>query len=149
MQFACTWADLLRIGCWLAPLAGVTGLFSFLSFPVWDYHLSIGCSGKSERRGLSPEFSFWVSIFVSATRLPGFISSTTGFSHWSGQEQEAPSPVTFSEKATQTSGICFEVKFRSGLCISTLKFWLRFVTIPYVYLAFASGGAGTSSPPRR
>ena len=52
---------------------------------------------------------------MSGTRLPGFISSTTGFSRWPGQEQEAPFPVIFSEKATQTSGICFVVKvwFRS------------------------------------
>jgi len=54
-----------------------------------------------------------------------------------------------SDKATQTSGICFEVKFCFGLCISKLKFRLRFVTIPDVCVAFASGGAGTSIPPRR
>jgi len=64
-------------------------------------------------RGRCPEVSFWVLIFVSETRLPGFISSTTGLSRWPDQEHEAPSPVIFSEKATQTSGICFEAKFVS------------------------------------
>ena len=68
-------------------------------------------SVESERRGRCSEVSSWVLVFVSGTRLPGFISSTTGFSRWPGQEQEAPSPVIFSKKATQTSGICFEVKF--------------------------------------
>ena len=131
----------------------MTSLFYLLSFPVCGYRLSIGCSGESERRGRCPEVSFWVLIFVSETRLPGFISSTTGFSRWPGQKQEAPSPVIFSEKATQTSGICFEVKFCFGLCISKLKFRVCFVTIPDVCEAFASGGAGTSTgtslPPRR
>ena len=86
---------------------------------------------------------------MSGTRLPGFISSTGGFSRWPGQEQEALSPVIFSEKSTHTSGICFEVKFCFGLCISKLKFRLGFVTISDVCLAFASGGAGTSLPPRK
>jgi len=86
---------------------------------------------------------------VPKTRPPGFISSTSGFSRWPGQEQEAPSPVISSEKATQTSGICFEVKIGFGLCISKLKFRLYFATFPGVCLAFASGGAGTSLPPRR
>jgi len=57
--------------------------------------------------------------------------------------------VLFSEKATQTSGICFEVKFCFGLCISKLKFRLCFVTIPDICLAFSLGGAGTSLPPRK
>jgi len=88
-------------------------------------------------------------MLVAGTRLPGFISSSTGFSRWPGQEQEAPSPVILSEKATQTSGMCFEVKFCFGLCISKLKFRLCFVTIPDVCLAFASGEAGTSLTPRK
>ena len=86
---------------------------------------------------------------MSETRLPGFISSITGFSRWPGQEQEAPSTVIFSEKVTQTSGICFEVKFCFGVCISKLKCRLCFVIIPYVCLAIASGVARTSLPPRR
>jgi len=86
---------------------------------------------------------------VSETRLPGFISSTTGFSCWPGQEKEAPSPVIFSKKAMQTSRLCFEVKLCFGLCISKLKFRLCFVAIPDVCIAFASGGAGTSLPPLR
>jgi len=116
---------------------------------VWGYRLSIGYSGETETWGRCPEVSFWLLIFVSETRLPGFISSTTGFSRWPGQEQETPSPVIFSEKATQMSGICFEVKFCFGLCISKLTFRLCFVTILDVCLEFASGGAGTSIPPRK
>jgi len=81
--------------------------------------------------------------------FPFMVLRVRGFSRWPGQEQEAPSPVIFSEKATQTSGICFGVKFCFGLCISKLKFRLCFVTVPDVCLAFASGGAGTSFHPRR
>ena len=86
---------------------------------------------------------------MSGTRLLGLISSTSGFSHWLGQEQEPPSPVIFSEKATQTSGICFEVKIGFGLYISKLKFWLCFVTFPSVCLVFGLGGVGTSLPHRK
>ena len=74
--------------------------------------------GKVKGEGVAPEVSLWVGIFVSETRPPGFISSISGFSRRPGQEQEAPSSVIFSEKATQTSGIRFEVKFGFGLYIS-------------------------------
>jgi len=126
----------------------MTGLFSRLSFPVWGYRLSIGYCEEGERRGRCPKVSFWVLILVSETRLPGFISSTTKFSRWPGQEQEAPSPVIFSEKATQTSEICFEVKFCFGLCTPKLKFRLHFVTISDACVAFASGGAGRAEMKR-
>ena len=85
-----------------------------------------------ERLRRSPEVCFWVLIFVSDTRLPDFLSLTTGSSRRLGTDHEAPSPVIFSEKATHTSGIWFEFRFRFGLWISKLKFWLCFVTIPEV-----------------
>jgi len=71
-------------------------------------------------RVLPPRFPYGLGFSCPETRPPGFISSTSGFSRWPGQEQEAPSSVIFSEKATQTSGIRFEVKFGFGLCISKL-----------------------------
>jgi len=78
-------------------------------------------------KGISSEVYVWVLIFVSETRLPAFISSTSGFSRGPRQEQEAPSPDIFSDKATQTSGICFELKlgFRF-LCFQievSVMFW--------------------------
>jgi len=105
--------------------------------------------GKVKGKGVTPEVSLWVLIFVSGTRHLGFISSTSGFSRWLGQEQKAPSPVIFYEKATQMPGICIEVKIGFGRCISKLKFWLCFVTFPGVCLVFGLGGAGTSLPPRK
>ena len=126
-----------RIGSSLAPLQTWPVLFPFYLSLCAAAVCRLATLGESERRGRCPGVSFWVLIFVSETRLPGFVSSTTGFSRWPGQKQEAPPPVIFSEKSTHTSGICFEVKFRFGLCTSKLKFRLGFVTIPDVCLAFA------------
>ena len=75
------------------------------------YHMDSVILGLLET---SLKFRQWVLIFVSGTRLTGFISSTTRFSRWPGQEQENQSPVIFPEKAMQMSGICFEVKFCFG-----------------------------------
>ena len=105
--------------------------------------------GKVKGEGITPEVSLGVLIFVSGTHLPGFISSTSGFSRWLGQEQEAPSPVIFSEKGMQTTGICFGVKIGFSLYISKLKFWLCFAMFPGVCLAFGLGGAGTSFTPHK
>jgi len=91
-----------------------------LTVPCEATACRLAAVGNVKGEGVAPEVSLWVGIFVSETRPPGFISSTSGFSRWPGQEQEAPSSVIFSEKATQTSGIRFEVKFGFGLCISKL-----------------------------
>jgi len=97
----------------------------------------LATAGKVKGEAVAPEVSLWVGIFVSGTRLPGFMSLTSRFSRGPVQEQEAPFPVIFSEKATQTSGICLEVKFSFGLYICKLKFWLCFATFPGLCLAFA------------